>query len=97
MWDRIGHSELRLGILELPKKFAGDKLVDCSQVVDKILLSHTDTDVGDVSDEVLFVGLDLDAQIVYSVQNGLIGDRAKTDFVESIRGINSRRNIYLLL
>merc|ERR1719443_2365233 len=66
--NQVAHLTSRGSVLELTQKLGGAGFGDCSQVVNEILLGHSDTSIRDVQDLVLLVRLDFDCELLSSVE-----------------------------
>lgn len=55
--NEIGHLSLRMSFTEFGQELAGAGSCDGTEVVDQIVVSHTDSSVCDMQDMVVFVSL----------------------------------------
>jgi hypothetical protein len=65
----------------------GTGLGDCSEVVDEVGLSHTNTGVPDGEGALLLVRGDSDVEVLLRVELGRVGQGGISDLVESIRRV----------
>jgi len=72
------------------KTYFGTRLGDRSKVVDQVSLGHTNTSITDRENLVLLVGCNTDEELLACVEDGGIGQRRVSDFVEGIGGVRDK-------
>jgi hypothetical protein len=65
----------------------GTGLGDCSEVVDKVGLGHTDTGIPDGEGTLLLVGGDSDVKVLLRLELGRVGQGGISDLVKGIRRV----------